>query len=90
MAQTLLIQNALCSCYTALEEARDIKMFLKPLERLIEDLENTDFNEVKGRLAPLLHTVYLVWVNSKHYNTPTRVIVFLQEVCNLLIQQVCY
>ncbi|MCJ8738378.1 hypothetical protein PDJAM_G00035190 [Pangasius djambal] len=71
----------------ALEEARDINIFLKPLERLTEDLENTDFSEVIGRLAPLMHTVCLVWANSKYYNTPARVIVLLQEVCNLLIQQ---
>ncbi|KAF5902959.1 dynein heavy chain 9, axonemal, partial [Clarias magur] len=71
----------------ALEEARDINIFLKPLERLTEDIENTDFSEVKGRLAPFMHTVCLVWANSKYYNTPTRLIVLLQEVCNLLIQQ---
>lgn len=76
--------------HKALEEARDINIFLKPLERHIEDLENTDFSEVKVRFAPLMHTVCLVWANSKYYNTPVRVIVLLQEVCNLLIQQVCY
>ncbi|XP_060795606.1 dynein axonemal heavy chain 9-like [Neoarius graeffei] len=71
----------------ALEEARDITVFLKPLEQCIDDLENTDFSEVKVQLAPLMHMVCLVWANSKYYNTPARVIVLLQEICNLLIQQ---
>lgn len=71
----------------ALEEARDINMFLKPLQRLTEDLESTEFGNVKKGIAPLMHTICLVWANSKHYNTPARVIVLLQEFCNLFIQQ---
>ncbi|KAI7796524.1 dynein, partial [Triplophysa rosa] len=71
----------------ARNEAREISVFLKPIERLTEDLENVEFNEVKGRIAPLMHTVCLIWANSKYYNTPARVIVLLQEICNLLIQQ---
>uniref|UniRef100_W5L8L0 Dynein axonemal heavy chain 17 n=1 Tax=Astyanax mexicanus TaxID=7994 RepID=W5L8L0_ASTMX len=71
----------------ALEEATDINLFLKPLQRLTEDLESTEFSNVKERIAPLMHTVCLVWANSKHYNTPARVIVLLQEFCNLFIQQ---
>ncbi|KAA0725373.1 Dynein heavy chain 9, axonemal [Triplophysa tibetana] len=71
----------------ARNEAREISVFLKPIERLVEDLENVEFNEVKGRIAPLMHTMCLIWANSKYYNTPARVIVLLQEICNLLIQQ---
>ncbi|XP_063077561.1 dynein axonemal heavy chain 9-like [Engraulis encrasicolus] len=71
----------------ALEEARDINIHLKPLERLFEDIGNAEFNEVKGHVAPLMHMVCLVWAHSRHYNTPARIIVLLQETCNLLIQQ---
>uniref|UniRef100_A0AAR2IP24 Dynein heavy chain 9, axonemal n=1 Tax=Pygocentrus nattereri TaxID=42514 RepID=A0AAR2IP24_PYGNA len=69
------------------DEAKDINTFLKPIQRHTEDLENIEFSEVKGRIAPLMHTLCLVWANSKHYNTPARVIVLLQEICNLFIQQ---
>ncbi|XP_041830036.1 dynein heavy chain 9, axonemal-like isoform X1 [Melanotaenia boesemani] len=34
-----------------------------------------------------MHTVCLVWTSSRHYNTPARLVVLLQETCNLLIQQ---
>lgn len=73
----------------ALEEAKDICTYLRPLQRLFEDMESTEFPDVKGQIGPLLHTVCLVWANSRYYNTPARLIVLLQETCNLLIQQVC-
>ncbi|CDQ78911.1 unnamed protein product [Oncorhynchus mykiss] len=71
----------------ALEEAKDICTYLRPLQRLFEDLENVEFPEVKGQIGPLMHIVCLVWSNSRYYNTPARLIVLLQETCNLLIQQ---
>uniref|UniRef100_A0A7N8YQ50 Dynein, axonemal, heavy chain 9 n=1 Tax=Mastacembelus armatus TaxID=205130 RepID=A0A7N8YQ50_9TELE len=72
---------------SALEEAKDICIYLKPLERLFEDIENADFSDVRSQICPLMHTVCLVWANSRYYNTPARLIVLLQETCNLLIQQ---
>jgi dynein heavy chain len=75
-------------CAPALEEAKDICTYLRPLQRLFEDLENVEFPEVKGQIGPLMHIVCLVWSNSRYYNTPARLIVLLQETCNLLIQQV--
>lgn len=77
-----------CVCAPALEEAKDICTYLRPLQRLFEDLENVEFPEVKGQIGPLMHVVCLVWSNSRYYNTPARLIVLLQETCNLLIQQV--
>ncbi|XP_068120654.1 dynein axonemal heavy chain 9 isoform X2 [Hyperolius riggenbachi] len=71
----------------ALSEAQDINVFLKPLQRHFEEIENVEFNEVKPLIFPLLHVICLVWVRSKYYNTPTRIIVLMQEVCNLFIQQ---
>ncbi|XP_069510616.1 dynein axonemal heavy chain 9 [Ambystoma mexicanum] len=71
----------------ALSEAQDINLHLKPLQRHFEDVENAEFNEVKPLIDPLLHVVGLVWANSRFYNTPARIIVLLQELCNLLIQQ---
>nr|XP_029540762.1 LOW QUALITY PROTEIN: dynein heavy chain 9, axonemal [Oncorhynchus nerka] len=71
----------------ALEEAKDICTYLRPLQRLFEDLENVEFPEVKGQIGPLMHIVCLVWSNSRYYNNPARLIVLLQETCNLLIQQ---
>lgn len=72
----------------ALEEAKDICTYLRPLQRLFEDMENAEFPDVRSQIGPLMHTVCLVWANSRYYNTPARLIVLLQETANLLIQQV--
>uniref|UniRef100_A0A8D0GHP9 Dynein heavy chain tail domain-containing protein n=1 Tax=Sphenodon punctatus TaxID=8508 RepID=A0A8D0GHP9_SPHPU len=71
----------------ALSEAQDINLHLKPLLRPLEEIENIDFSEVKPLLSHVLHLVCLIWATSKYYNTPARIIVLLQETCNLLIQQ---
>ncbi|XP_064890575.1 dynein axonemal heavy chain 9 isoform X5 [Columba livia] len=58
-----------------------------PLKCRLEDIERVEFSEVKPFLLPLLHVVCLIWVTSKHYNMPVRIVVLLQEICNLLIEQ---
>lgn len=71
---------------SALEEARDINMFLKPLRRQLEDMEQYDFTEIEKILPALMHTIGLIWANSKFYCRPSRIIVLLQEMCNMLIE----
>lgn len=39
-------------------------------------------------IAKVLYTICLIWANSKHYNTPSRVIVILQEFCNQVMDMV--
>lgn len=77
------------SLNTALTEAQDVRLHLMPLKCRLEDIERVEFSEVKPFLLPLLHVVCLIWVTSKHYNMPVRIVVLLQEICNLLIEQVC-
>lgn len=72
----------------ALEEARDICTYLKPLQPFFEELKNIEFPNVKAQIRPLMHMVGLVWANSRYYNSPARIIVLLQDTCNLLIHQV--
>ncbi|XP_074967774.1 dynein axonemal heavy chain 9 [Phalacrocorax aristotelis] len=80
-------KSMLMDVEAALTEARDIDLHLMPLKRHLEDIERVEFSEVKPFLVPLLHVVCLIWVTSKHYNVPVRIVVLLQEICNLLIQQ---
>lgn len=74
----------------ALSEAQDINLHLTPLQHHLEEIESVEFSEVKSLVSPLLHVVCLIWATSKYYNTPARIIVLLQEICNLLIQQVSW
>ncbi|XP_076978309.1 dynein axonemal heavy chain 11 isoform X2 [Tamandua tetradactyla] len=71
----------------ALLEAQDIDLYLSPLRRHIQCLQETEFPQTCILIAPLFHTICLIWSHSTYYNTPARVIVLLQEFCNLFIDQ---
>uniref|UniRef100_A0A4W2DC87 Dynein axonemal heavy chain 11 n=1 Tax=Bos indicus x Bos taurus TaxID=30522 RepID=A0A4W2DC87_BOBOX len=71
----------------ALLEAQDVELYLRPLRRHIQCLQETEFPQTGVLIAPLFHTICLIWSHSKFYNTPARVIVLLQEFCNLFIDQ---
>ncbi len=72
----------------ALEEARDISMHLRPLRSHCEEMEESEYLELSQKFPPFFHCVGLVWAHSEHYQTPSRLVVFLQEVSNLLIELV--
>lgn len=74
--------------FSALLEARDVELHLRPLRRHIQGLQEAEFPQTQILIAPLFHTICLIWRHSKFYNTPARVIVLLQEFCNLFIDQV--
>lgn len=71
--------------FVGLMEAQDIALHLSPLRNILEDLEQADFENCDRHFAPLMHTVCLIWSLCKHYQIPGRIVVLLQEVCNLLI-----
>ncbi|NWV12184.1 DYH9 protein, partial [Ptilonorhynchus violaceus] len=80
-------QNMLMDVEAALSEAQDIDLHLTPLQKPLQDIEAVEFSRVKPLLVPLLHVVCWIWVTSEHYSVPVRIVVLLQEICNLLIQQ---
>ena len=69
----------------ALNEALDITAHLKPLVPHFKAIEKAEFQDLDIMFPPLLHSVCLVYSNSEHYNSPARIIILMQEVCNLLI-----
>ncbi|XP_049855418.1 dynein beta chain, ciliary-like [Schistocerca gregaria] len=71
----------------AVAEARDIVIYLKPLQKYFDQLENTIFCECQPILWPLMHTVCLVWANSRYYCNNSKITVLIKEICNLLIQE---
>uniref|UniRef100_H2YYB5 AAA+ ATPase domain-containing protein n=1 Tax=Ciona savignyi TaxID=51511 RepID=H2YYB5_CIOSA len=70
-----------------LAEAKDIHVHLKPLKWLLEDMEEKEFNELTSYIKPLFLLICKTWASSKFYSSPTRLIVLLQEICNLMINQ---
>ncbi|XP_034877289.1 dynein heavy chain 11, axonemal [Mirounga leonina] len=71
----------------ALLEAQDVELYLRPLRRHVQCLQETEFPQIRVLIAPLFHTICLIWSHSKFYNTPARIIVLLQEFGNLFIDQ---
>ncbi|XP_076453714.1 LOW QUALITY PROTEIN: dynein beta chain, ciliary-like [Babylonia areolata] len=79
-------KNIFRDVVAALQESHDINMYLKPLRHHFEDLEQAEFDECIPMLGPMMHCVCLVWANSSFYNTPARIIVLLQEMCNMIME----
>nr|XP_020752236.1 dynein heavy chain 17, axonemal-like isoform X1 [Odocoileus virginianus texanus] len=71
--------------HTGLKEANDIVLYLKPLRILLEEMEQADFTALPTFITKVLYTICFIWATSEHYNTPSRIIVILQEFCNQLI-----
>ncbi|XP_006154552.1 dynein heavy chain 11, axonemal [Tupaia chinensis] len=81
------LKGILMTVENALLEAQDVELYLRPLRKHIQSLQETEFPQMRILIAPLFHTICLIWSHSKFYNTPARVIVLLQEFCNLFIDQ---
>lgn len=74
--------------FTARIEANDNMKYLRTLEEWFIRLNNDDdFPSLTELFKPMLHIILLIWKNSKHYNTPARLVVLMREICNSLINQ---
>ena len=53
------------------------------------DLKDTsrELNEVAELFVPIMHTILLIWTYSTYYNTPSRLLVLIREICNAVIDQ---
>nr|XP_054596285.1 dynein axonemal heavy chain 11 [Nothobranchius furzeri] len=71
----------------ALIEAQDIDLYLQPLNEQLSQLENKGFVHMEKYIPALFHTAFLIWTNCQYYQKPARIVVLLQELCNLLIEQ---
>ncbi|CAN0522102.1 unnamed protein product, partial [Ectocarpus sp. 12 AP-2014] len=64
--------------------------YLRTLEDWFDKLnDDGDFPKLLELFKPMLHIILLIWKNSKHYNTPARLVVLMREICNSLIIQAC-
>jgi dynein heavy chain, axonemal len=76
--------------FTARLEANDNIKYLRTLEDWFDKLNGDgDFPRLLELFKPMLHIILLIWKNSKHYNTPARLVVLMREICNSLINQAC-
>lgn len=71
----------------ALDEAQDIDTHLRPLASHFESLQTTDFIEGKQLFKPMFHVINLLYTHCQHYASASRIVVLLQEICNLVMTQ---
>ncbi|KAM9310019.1 dynein axonemal heavy chain 11 [Pholidichthys leucotaenia] len=81
------IQTLIEKVLDALQEARDVDLYLQPFHAQLSQMEKKGFSYM-GTYAPaLFHTLFLIWSNCVPYQRPARIVVILQELCNLLIEK---
>ncbi|NXN68995.1 DYH17 protein, partial [Himantopus himantopus] len=80
------LQSMFKDVSTGLEEAKDISLHLQPLRLLLEEMEQADYSQLQPYVDRALCTVRLLRAHCPHYSSPARIIVVLQEICNLLIE----
>jgi len=71
----------------ALEEAQDIDVHLKPLIGLFESFDTTEFDEAIPSFDPMFHSICLLWAHSRYFCRPTRMVVLLQEIVNMILKK---
>uniref|UniRef100_A0A8C4U7P5 Dynein axonemal heavy chain 17 n=1 Tax=Falco tinnunculus TaxID=100819 RepID=A0A8C4U7P5_FALTI len=82
------LQSMFRDVSAGLEEAEDISLHLQPLQILLEEMEQVDYSQLQPYVDRVLCTIRLLQAYCQHYSSPTRVIVILQETCNLFIEMV--
>ncbi|MGH0120379.1 UNVERIFIED_CONTAM: hypothetical protein FKN15_039182 [Acipenser sinensis] len=73
-------------CQTVVSEEEDMELHLRPLKCHIAYSEECTFTGIEVLIAPLFHTLCLIWIHSKYYCVPPRIIL-VQEFCNLVIER---
>ena len=52
---------------------------------VIDNVQTASFDDLLTVIRPFMHCVCLVWAHSRYYCSAARIIVLLQEICNMLI-----
>ncbi|KAI9536522.1 hypothetical protein NQZ68_032317 [Dissostichus eleginoides] len=81
------IKTLIGSVVDALQEAKDIDLYLQPLHTQLTPLEKEGFPNLEKFTPVLFHTLFLIWTNCQSYQRPARIVVLLQELCNMFIEQ---
>ena len=53
----------------------------------MDDYNSDKFPQVYELFIPIMHSILLIWQNSKFYNSPPRLVVLIREICNAIISK---
>ncbi|CAK6981780.1 dynein axonemal heavy chain 17-like isoform X1 [Scomber scombrus] len=68
-----------------LMEAEDVTHNLEPLQEKLAEVEQLEYQQLRDNMVAVMEEVRLVWIRSQFYRKPCRIVVLLQEICNLFI-----
>lgn len=72
----------------SIKEAKECLKYLKLLEKYYKAVGTSmEFEKVEKAFAPLFHLMIMVWKESKVYNTKERLVNFMKELSNFLIEK---
>ncbi|XP_054882263.1 dynein axonemal heavy chain 17-like [Poeciliopsis prolifica] len=80
------LQNLQRHVQEGVREAEDIMLHLTPVQQKLSEVLEMDFHQLKDNVAAVMAEVGLLWTHSEFYCRPRRIVVLLQEICNLYIQ----
>ena len=62
-------------------------MYLSTLEDYFKNLVDTsyDFVQVPDLFVPIMHSIMLIYENSNHHKSPSRIVLLIREICNAII-----
>ncbi|KAI3374826.1 hypothetical protein L3Q82_021043, partial [Scortum barcoo] len=81
------LRNIYADVQKGLKEAEDVTLNLKHLQEKLEEVEQMEYQQLGDNMAAVMDEVRLVWIRSEFYCKPCRMVVLLQEICNLFIQK---
>ncbi|NXL59531.1 DYH17 protein, partial [Chordeiles acutipennis] len=81
-----VLQSMFRDVSAGLEEAKDVSLHLQPLQILLVEMEQADYNQLQPYVDRVLCTICLLRAHCQHYSLPARIVVLLQKICNLLIE----
>jgi dynein heavy chain len=74
--------------FSSRAEANDNTKYLRAIEDWVYRLNHEeDYPKLMEMFKPMMRVILLIWKNSKHYNTPSRLVVLMREICNSIIAQ---
>ncbi|XP_014229978.1 dynein beta chain, ciliary-like [Trichogramma pretiosum] len=82
------LRNVFNEVVNCVLEAREICLYLSPLERYFQDIESeSHFPSSQPKFKPMMHCICHAWAKCKPYCKSPRVVVLLREISNLILLQ---